>query len=114
MALPLVGGILNIGSLNKKIELQYSTKTPDGLGGFTTVFVTTATVFAAIWPVSATETVQAGAQTMTVTHRIRIRYRSVIRSSWRIKHEGKYYNIVSIIDPSMAHKYLDLMCKEVA
>jgi SPP1 family predicted phage head-tail adaptor len=51
---------------------------------------------------------------MTITHRIRIRYRAVLKAGWRISYAGRYFNVVSIIDPNMAHRWLDLMCKEAA
>jgi SPP1 family predicted phage head-tail adaptor len=105
---------MRIGDLNKRISIQYQTKVPDGLGGFTTIWTEAAAIFGAIWPVSANEQIQAAQVTMTITHRVRIRYRSVLRPSWRIKFGTRYFNIVSIIDPNMAHKYLDLLCKEAA
>ena len=105
---------MRIGDLNKRIELQYTTKTPDGMGGWINVFVTAATVFAAIWPVSASEQIQAAQQVMTISHRIRIRYRSVFKSSWRVKFGTRFFSIVSIINPNEAGKYLDIMCKEAA
>ena len=105
---------MRIGDLNKRITLQYQTKTPDGMGGFTVVWVDAASVWAAIWPVSASETIQAAQATMTITHRIRIRYRAVLKAGWRISYAGRFFNIVSIIDPNMAHRWLDVMCKEAA
>jgi SPP1 family predicted phage head-tail adaptor len=51
---------------------------------------------------------------MTITHRIRIRYRANIKSSWRIKFANRYFNIVSIIDQNMQHKWLDILVKEAA
>jgi SPP1 family predicted phage head-tail adaptor len=102
------------GELNKRIALQIPSKVPDGMGGFVVTWVDTATVWAAIWPISAAETIEAGKMGMTVTHRIRIRYRSVLRPSWRIAFGGRYFNIVSIIDPNTAHRWLDILCKEAA
>jgi len=91
------------------------TKTSDGLGGFKTVFVThVSSVPAAIWPVSASEQVQANQTVMTISHRIRIRYRANVRPSWRIKFETRYFNIVSIINPNMENEMLDILCKEAA
>lgn len=103
---------MNIGSLSKRITLQYPTKTPDSMGGFVTVWNDACTIFASLWPVSASEQVQNMGVTMTITHRIRIRYRANIRSSWRIHYGDKLYNIVSIINPNMAYKILDIMAKE--
>ena len=103
---------MRIGDMNKRIELQYTTKVPDGMGGFINSFVTTATVWAGIWPVSASEQVQAMQNVMTISHRIRIRYRSVLKASWRIKYGERYFNIVSSVNPDEKCEYLDILCKE--
>ena len=102
------------GDLNKRITIEAPTLTSDGMGGFSTVYSSIATVYAAIWPVSATDILRNNAPMMEVTHRIRIRYRSVMKSAWRISWAGRYFSIVSIIDPSMKHEWLDLLCKEAA
>lgn len=103
------------GDLNKRIVLQAPAKVSDGMGGFTNTYTAVASsVPAAIWPASAGDVIQAQATVMVVTHRIRIRYRSVLKTSWRVSWSGRYFTIVSIIDPNMEHKYLDLMCKEAA
>ena len=104
---------MNIGDLKHRVDIIAQTRVADGMGGFTMTDSTIASsVAAAIWPVSANEIVQAQAPVMIVTHRIRIRYRSVMRASWRIKFGNRYFNIVSIIDPNMDHRWLDLLCKE--
>ena len=105
---------MSIGSLNKIITLQYQTRVADGYGGFQITWNDAATIFAAIWPVSASEQIQANAPTMVVSHRIRIRYRRDIRASWRIKYGEKYYGIVSITNQDMANRYLDILAKETA
>ncbi len=102
------------GDLKHRIELQATTKAPDGMGGFTVVWTTMNIVAAAIWPISASEQVKNMGVAMTVTHRIRIRYRANLKASWRIKFENRYFNIVSIIDQNMAHEQLDIMVKEAA
>lgn len=100
--------------LNKRVTLQIPAKAPDGMGGFTVTWTDAATVWAAVWPVNATETIQAGKVGLTVTHRVRIRYRSVVKAGWRISFGGRYFNIVSIIDPNTAHRWLDILCREAA
>jgi len=103
---------VRIGDLNKRVEIQAPTKVSDGMGGFVTGYSTLATVFCAVWPVSAADTIVANATTMVVTHRLRIRYRSVLKTSYRIKFGTRYFSIVSIIDPNTDHKFLDLLVKE--
>ena len=105
---------MHIGDLKHSVTLQYSTRVADGMGGFATTWNDAATVYAAIWPISAKEAVQSMGVAMTITHRIRMRYRANIRSSWRIKHGNRYYNIVSIINPNMERKWLDILVKEAA
>jgi SPP1 family predicted phage head-tail adaptor len=100
--------------LDKRITLQYSTKVSDGAGGFTTTWVDAASVFAAIWPTSASEVTAANSTTMVISHRIRIRFRSVLKASWRVKYKSRYFNIVSILNPNEAGEWLDIMCKEAA
>lgn len=105
---------MRIGDLNKRIALQSPTVAVDAMGGQTVSWTNEQEVWAAIWPVSAREVMASQSNVMSVSHRIRIRYRSDITSAWRIYYTdaGKYYNIVSIIDPNMRHWVLDLMCLE--
>lgn len=105
---------MKIGDLTHRITIQYSTRVADGMGGWVISWLDAGTVYAAIWPVSANEIIQAQAPTMVVTHRIRIRYRNVMKAGWRISWAGRYFNIVSIVDTDMKHCWLDLMCKEAA
>jgi SPP1 family predicted phage head-tail adaptor len=103
---------MRAGDLNKIIMIQCPMKTPDGMGGWVTTFVAAATVFAQISPVTAREQVWGMQTVMTISHKITIRYRSVLKASWRIKYGNSFYNIVSIINVDMANDYLEIMCKE--
>ena len=103
---------MEAGTLNKRITIQYATKVGDDMGGFIVSWVDAVTVWAALWPLSATESVKSMQTGMVVSHRVRIRYLSVLRPSWRLKFGEKFYNIVSIINPSMKNEYLDILVKE--
>lgn len=103
---------MQIGSLNKRLELQSATQTSDGMGGFTEVWATVVTVWGAVWPVSASEQVQSMQTTMTISHKLRIRHRSDLLPSWRIKFGTRYFNIISIINPNEKGRWLDILCKE--
>lgn len=105
---------MKIGDLDKRITLQYQTKTPDGMGGWNLTWVDQAVIWGSLWPTSANEVVAANATSMVISHRIRIRYRSVMKSSWRVKFGNRYFAIVSILNPNEGNEYLDLMCKEAA
>ena len=103
---------MEIGSLNKRVTFQYETKTADNMGGFDVVWTDYATVFAAIWPTSAKELTQSMQTDMVITHKIRVRYRSAFKPSWKLKFGSRYFNIVSILNPNERNEWLDLMCKE--
>jgi len=106
---------MQIGSLNKTISIEAPTKAPDGMGGTTNSWKVMAfDIPAAIWPTSATEQIKSMGETMIISHRIRIRYRSDIRANWRLKYKNSYYNIVSIINNNMGNKILDILAKEAA
>lgn len=105
---------MRIGDLRQRISLQSKTSASDGMGGDVDTWADVADVFAAIWPTSAAETVAANATSLVVTHRVRIRYRSDVRGSWRIKFGTRYFAIVSLINPNESGRLLDLMCKEAA
>ena len=106
---------MQIGSLNKRISIEAPTKASDGMGGTINSFKEiSADVAAAIWPTSATEQIKSMGAVMTISHRIRIRYRSDIRVNWRLKFKNRYFDIVSIINPNMENRILDIMAKEAA
>ena len=82
------------------------------MGGFATSWKDEATVWGALWPVSATEQVKAMQTAMSLTHRIRIRYLSGVSPSWRIKYGNRYLSIAGIVNPNEANKLMDVICKE--
>ena len=103
---------MRIGDLNRKITIQYPTKASDLMGGFVDTWTDGDSIFASIWPITASEQIQSASPTMIVSHRIRMRYRSDIKANWRLKYHNTYFNIVSILDHNMSHRMLELLVKE--
>jgi SPP1 family predicted phage head-tail adaptor len=104
---------MHIGGKNKRVVLQNITRIPDGMGGSNDVWNTVDTVWASIWPISATEIIASNASSMVSTHRIRMRYRKDIKANWRVKYHNTYFNVVSILDLNMAHRELEILAKAV-
>ena len=102
-----------IGKLNKRITLQSKTTTRDAMGGMVETWTDVATIWAAVWPTSAKTKIQAESTTMIATHRIRIRYRTSIDSTYRVKFKTRYFSIDSITNPNEHNEWLDLICREV-
>ena len=84
------------------------------MSGANVTWGTVATVWAAIWPLTGKETLQSMQNSMEISHRIRIRYRSGILSSYRILFGTRYFNIVSIINMNEDGRWIEMMCKEAA
>jgi len=100
------------GDLNKRITIEAPTRISDGMGGYTESFTAIATVWAKKTTHRSDEAVQAMATTGTAIHNFRIRYRTDVKSSWRIK-EGNAY--MAIIGPPIEverRKWLDITAKE--
>ena len=105
---------MKIGTLKKRVTLQYPSMALDNMGGTDQTWTDSETIFAAIWPVSAKDRVSAAALTMEITHRIRIRYKSNIKSNWRVKYGERYFAIIGIINPNESNRMLELLCRETA
>jgi SPP1 family predicted phage head-tail adaptor len=105
-----------VGNLDKWIDLQYQARVADGKGGSVVTWISVLAagqlIAASIWPIIAVEKSTGTETTMIATHTIRIRYRSVLNPNWRIVFAGKNYNIVSIADFRMKHRWLDIKVKE--
>ena len=108
--------------LRHRLEIQEfqviedsSGEVQDDNGALVQEWVTVATVWAAIEPISAREFVSAQADQSKVVARITIRYRTNINSAMRLYHAAKdsYYNIEGILsDKQSGLQYLTLPCSE--
>jgi SPP1 family predicted phage head-tail adaptor len=103
---------MNPPDLNKRITLQAPTRVSDPAGGEIVTWADMATVWAKKTTHRSDEAVQAMATSGYAVHNFRIRYRTGIRSDWRIK-EGE----MNLIGPPIERvesglRYLDLTVKE--
>lgn len=106
---------MDIGSLRHRIELQSPTETENGMGGATTTYATSYTVWAEFrnWQI-AKEMIKGQHATMEISHQVRIRYITgdPIKPNWRVKYGNRYFNIVSIMNMNFENKWVILMLKE--
>ena len=108
---------MRAGNLRHTIAIQEETQTSDGMGGYTTSWSDVSgmgSVPAAVWPLKATERLDAMKLEHQLTHRIRIRYRSGIDASMRIywSDKSKTFNIISIINPDERNIMLEFLATE--
>jgi len=108
--------LTKISDFNHRITFQYQTKVSDGAGGTTTVWTDLWDVWAKKTSHRSNEAVMAMAQNGFAIHNFRIKYRTNIKSSYRIKEGNKNYNIIGVpmeVDEGIGQHYLDITVKEV-
>ncbi len=112
--------MIRSGDLKHKIIIQERTRTADGMGGFSEVWSDLYPTRAAIWPMKATEVLDALKLELQVDHRIRIRHprtfeiKADMRVKWfdHIAKVDKYFNIISILNIDKRNVMLELICSE--
>jgi len=107
--------MLKSGTLRHRCTLQRKQQTQNPqTGAMVTTWVTEATVWAAVEPLSAREFVAAQAVQANVSVRITVRYRPGITSAMRLLHDGKVYGITGVLaDKDSGREYLTLPCAEL-
>jgi len=109
---------MRAGTLRRRITIQKKRIDKNTKGEQTVSWEDDATIWGAIWPLRGTEYFASQQIQSSVSHKIRIRYRTLeddtkITPNCRIKHNtNRYFNIISVIDPDERHIHLDLMCSE--
>jgi len=98
--------------LNRRVELQAVTQTPDGQGGFTEAWVTAATLWAAIDPVKGYERYQAHQVQTPVSHKVTIRYRSGVTTKKRFLFGSRVFEIKEVLNQNEANEFLVIRALE--
>lgn len=104
---------MRTGHLDQRITIEALQGTLDDYGQPVNEWGTFLSTWAAVEPLQGREYFAADAAQSEVTARIRTRYRPGITSQDRVIHDGKTYNIVTVIDVRSEHRELVLMCKRV-
>lgn len=100
------------GRLRHRVLLQSKTYTANAYGEQEVTWSTVATVWAGIEPLSgrelfAQQQIQAEARV-----RIVLRYYSGLDTTWRVRHDGKNYDILEVINQDLRDASLVLLCRE--
>ena len=99
---------LPIGELRHRLTLEWSSQDDAG----ETVWTTADTVFAAITPVAAGETLAGDAPTGTVSHRIEMRWRGDVTSGDRLRLGARLFRILATRDLDERRRRLVVLAEE--
>ncbi|QDP49539.1 MAG: putative head completion protein [Prokaryotic dsDNA virus sp.] len=109
----MAGHVLqNIGKLKFLVELQSATTTSDGAGGVTEAYSKIADIWCDIQPISAIEEYRQGKLKEKVTHKLIMRYRSDINTSYKIVYGSREFNIRGILDLGNRNRFLEVKVEE--
>lgn len=105
---------MNAGRLKKRATLyEPSETTATAYGEMVPTWTAKATVWAEVLPQSGRWFEAAAKQWEEHTHRIRIRYRSDVRATWRVHLGTRVLEILSTVHPEEYGAELILICKEI-
>jgi SPP1 family predicted phage head-tail adaptor len=102
------------GRLRHRIEIINRSSSQDSTGGTNIDAGTTfATVWASVEPLNGTDAAAAGSFVSQVSHQVVVRYLAGVNSSMVVSFEGRFFQIVSVLNPIERKKMLVLLCKEI-
>ena len=104
---------MDIGRLNRRVEILQFFKSRDEYGGETGVWQPVAKAWAAIVPISGTEQMFAQQVTAEKVVRITIRYCHWLTVMHRIRYGAKLYEIVGELDNETDHTATIINAKEL-
>lgn len=102
---------MNPGALNQRVLIERFSSGQDEIGQPIEAWTTLATTWAAVEPQAGREFIAAGAEQSELTTKIRIRWRAGITTGDRLTHDGRVYNVTSVVDYRSAGRELVLMCR---
>lgn len=105
---------LRAGKFNRRVVLQAPTDTRDAAGQVKTTYANTATAWAAVDPDRGQEFFKSAKFTNKVYSRIRLRYRTDVRPTWRVTLTDpagtRTFGIEAILNVNDGRQELHLLC----
>lgn len=89
---------MNPGLLRERVAVQKSSESTNSLGEAVLSWQTVGTVWARVEGVSAREALQTGQQSVTITHRVRLRFFTGLTHQHRFLWRGRTLEIMSLLE----------------
>jgi len=103
---------MNPGRLRHRLVLEQPVFTSDGGGGTSRSWQTTATLWAAVSPLSPASNVDAEQPGGHIGYRVICRYRSDIRPGQRFREGHQHLDIYAVVDPDGRKRWAECRCRE--
>ena len=105
---------MNSGDLRHRVELQQRVKSRNAVGEETYSWLTYATVWAAVEPLTGRELYEAQQISAEVTVRVRVRYLKSVSVEHRVLFDSRGFNVNFVQNIEERNRELVLLCKEAA
>ncbi len=105
---------MKTGDLRKQLALQSEQSTPDGAGGYALAWVTLATFWGDITPLSGNEIYTSGHLEGHVTHKITTRWRTdpAITTDMRLVYTNRAFNIRAVLNDGENNQWAHILVEE--
>lgn len=103
---------MKAGSLRHLVTIEKPSRSQNGYGETVIAWSDAATVWAAIYPVSANESLKEGQVTHEITHEVRMRHTPEAKPDRRIRFGSRTFEIKSVLNLGERGIELKLLCQE--
>ena len=104
---------MRAGQLRHRITIEEQvTSQEQTYGSIETNIAPRSPCWASVEPLSGKERLGADRAEASVTHRVRIRYQPDVKPDMRVNFQGRYLNIISVINKEERNIELELLCSE--
>lgn len=103
--------MIDAGKLRERVTVQIASGTTNTLGETVLAWADSTSVWASVEGVSARESLAAGQQEVSITHKVRLRFLSGLTQSMRFAWRGRTLEIVSLLEHGNRTEH-EAICQE--
>ncbi|MCF6370472.1 phage head closure protein [Rhizobium halophilum] len=106
--------IFDPGQMTARLVLEAPVEMPDGQGGVTVTWEEVRSLWARMEPVRVSERQEAGAESVTISHRIWIWFREDVVAGQRFRKDARLFAVTLVRDPDETRRFLVCHCEEAS
>lgn len=103
-----------IGTMTDSVQLRRKEMTGEAEGGFTTLYVPLATVWARVRSLTGRRAESADGRGVSISHSVVLRFRPDLGAGDRIVYRGRNLDVVSATDLNGRRAYLSCACTQTS
>jgi len=103
--------MIDVGKLRERVTVQQASETRNTLGETLQTWSTYSTIWASVEGVSSRESLLAGQQQISISHRVRMRWLDGLTQNMRLRWRNRTLDIISILERDNRREH-ELLCQE--